>query len=40
MINSKKTWQNRLLSSTTWITELSDRELLDLMKLDLPEKRR
>lgn len=41
MINSKKDLAEQVIGgSTTWITELSDRELLDLMKLDLPEKRR
>ena len=41
MINSKKDLAEQVIGgSTTWITELSDQELLDLMKLDLPEKRR
>ena len=40
LINSKKDLAEQVIGgSATWITELSDRELLDLMKLDLPEKR-
>lgn len=41
LINSKKDLAEQVIGgSTAWITEFSDKELLDLVKLDLPEKRR